>query len=368
MFNFGDPALFAQGVVDQTFYNPATGDVAAFDKVANNAALNYTFEFSEIVGGLGNQLIGLIPHTTRLVGTYTSAAFSLAQRALQTGGSVEYNGIGRVCETVTANGTTLTVTGTPTKFYAQPASDTDGWCYVFEQGVSTYAGTNYHIDLETKQVVDFVAVSGKTYTVVYFSASASAQVLALPGAANPNVVSVVQRWGIYGMQNGSRSGGTMQGVLYVVVPLAMLEGDAGMEGDQTTNATTNYSWRAISGNDNLPVCDVCDSASEALAYYVYVPCGDSSQAVDALVIVSGGVSVAEDATVQIPVKYLMPDGSIVQPNYSDMTYNSAASGTATVSPAGLITGVAAGNTTVTVTLNREGQAALTATCNVTVTA
>ena len=150
----------------------------------------------------------------------------------------------------------------------------------------------------------------------------------------------------------------------------MLEGDAGINGNQTTNATTLYNWRAFSPSDNMPVCDSCTAANEYGAYYVYVPCDDAKSAVSALIVVGGGVSVAVNGTAQIPVKYLMPDDSIVQPVFSDMQYSIPSSDAtiATVSPSGIVTGKAAGDTEVTITLTKADGSKLTTYCNVTVVA
>lgn len=367
-FKFGDPSLFVMGVVDQTLYDRNSGDVLGYDKLANDVAVNYSFELNDITG-YANNLVMSIPHTTRLTGTYTSSAFSLQQRALLTGTAVSYNGVARVCESITATGETLTVSKTPAKFYAQPQSDTYAWCYVHEQGEKSYLGTNYGVDITTKEIQNFTAESGKTYEVTYFTAMASAQVAGLSAEANPSVVSVHQKWGVYAAQNGSKKNGTLQGYLHIVVPIAMLEGDAGVDGNQTTNSTTQYNWRAFSESDNLPTCDDCDTDIDNLAYYVYVPCGDASQSVDALVVIGGGVTVQNGSTAQIPVKYLMPDDSVVQPVYSDLTYTipSSGSATASVDANGVVTGSAAGNTTVEIALSKSDGTQLKTTAFITVT-
>lgn len=367
-FNFGDPNLFCQGVVEQTLFDPTTGNVIGYDKVGSDVAIKYTFEFAEITGGFNNALVGLIPHTTRLTGTYTSQAFSLSQRALLSGGELGYNAVSPVCETVNATGTKLAVSKTPAKAYSQPTDDVYCWAQVREHGTTRYAGTNYKLDPASKEVVDFVATPGKDYDVFYFTALTSAQVLSLPEAANPSVVAVHQKWGIYANSNGERSNGTLQGYLYIVVPRALLEGDAGLDGNQTTNAKSNYNWRAVAASDNIPVCDDCGSAVGALGYYIYVPCGDTTQSVEALAVIGGGVTVAQGGTVQIPVKYIMPNGQIEQPVYTDLTYTVAADGSsvASVSTAGVVTGSSAGNTVVTITLENSAGAIKTD-CTVTVT-
>ena len=163
-FNFGNPNLFVKGQVEQIMRDPATGNIIAYDNLSSDGAVNYTFNAQEIAAGFGNGLAAIIPDTTRLTGTYTSQGFSLVHRALVTGGTLSYNAVVPVCESVTvSSGTALTVTGTPSKEYGQPSSDTNAWCTVRESGVAQYSGTNYGIDPDTKTVVGFSAVAGKTY-------------------------------------------------------------------------------------------------------------------------------------------------------------------------------------------------------------
>ena len=349
-FTFGDPNLFVQGVVEQKFRDPTTGDIIGYDKIGNEAAITYAMELSEIVGGFTNQLIGLIPHSARLSGTYTSQAFDLRHRAHLVGGTAEYNGIVPICEEITVSGTTLTVTGTPVKSYAQPESDTYAWCDVHEKGASSYQGTNYGVDTSTKTVQNFTAVSGKTYFVTYYAHNTSALTASLPVAPNPAVVTVEQKWGVYARQNNSVSHGTLQGYLYVVVPLAMLEGDPGISGNQTTPATTGYNWRALSPFDNMPGCSDwsdCGLPGGNLAYYVYSPCGDSAVSATALVSI-GTLNLRGTETKKVPVKYLMPDGSLAQVVYSDLDYTASPAGKVTVSDDGDVTGISSGSATIKV--------------------
>ena len=364
----GTPNLFLKGIAEQTFYDPATGNIIGFDNVASEAAISTSVNLQEVVGGIGNALVGILPDTVRLTGTYTSQAFSLETRRLITGGVLAYNAVAPVCETITATGTTLTVSKTPAKHYGQPAGDVNCWCYIKPQGAATYPGTNYEIAPATKQVVNFASENGKTYEVYYFAENASAQSLAIPDVFNPTNVTVSTKYGVYAKQNNAVTGGTLQGWLYVVVPVAILSGDAGISANQTANATTDGSWMALSPDSIGLSCNDCAMSGNPLAYYVYVPCGDAAAGVEALAIPGGGITVAVGATAQIPVKYVMPNDTLVQPTYSDLTYSSAASATAQVSNAGVVTGVDAGSTTVTVTLTKADGTTLTVPCAVTVTA
>ncbi|MBQ0125492.1 MAG: hypothetical protein KBS59_04105, partial [Clostridiales bacterium] len=68
-FRFGDPNLFVMGTVDQTLYDPNSGDVLGYDKLGNDVAINYTFDLTDITG-FRNSLVMSIPQNTRLTGTY----------------------------------------------------------------------------------------------------------------------------------------------------------------------------------------------------------------------------------------------------------------------------------------------------------
>lgn len=362
----GDANIFLKGIVEQIYYDPTTGNIIGYDNVATDGAIETSVNLQEITGGFGNPVVGVIPDSTRMTGSYTSAAFSLHTRKLITGGKLSYGGVSPRCEVVTAVGTTLTVKDTPVKHYAQPASDEMAWCYVKPVGAANYQGTNYGVNMVTK-VVNYTAVAGQQYEVYYFVKNSSAQVLELPDMFNPSVVTISQKYGVYAKQNGTVSHGTLQGYFYVVVPRAILSGNAGVSANQTTNATTDGSWTALSPDQNMMVCEDCANSTSTFAYYIYVPCGGETAAVADLAVIGGGVSVKVGETAQIPVVYVMPDGSIQTPTYSNLKYDSDTASKATVDANGQVKGVATGNAEVTITLT-VGEKTLTTYCNVVVTA
>jgi hypothetical protein len=285
---------------------------------------------------------------------------------LTSGGTLSYNGTASYCETITASGTTLTVTKQPVKAYGQPDSDVNCWCYVREHGTGTYIGTNYGVNPDTKQVSGFAAVSGTQYDVFYFISMASAQVLSLPASFNPAVATIRLKYGVYAKQNNSVSNGTLQGYLYFVVPRAQFTGDAGIGANQTANSTTAYDWAALMPDSTMMGCADCGVNDTDYAYYIYVPCGGGDASVVGLAVVGGGVSVSANATKQIPVLYVMEDGSAVTPTYSDMTYQSSASSVASVNTSGQVTGASAGNAVITITLAKSDGTTLSTTANITV--
>lgn len=364
----GTPNLFLKGIAEQTFFDASTGNIVGYDNVASEAAISTSVNLQEVAGGMGNALVGVFPDTVRLTGTYTSQAFSLETRRLITGGTLAYDAVAPFCESRTASGATLTVSRTPAKHYGQPASDTNCWCYVKEQGTATFVGTNLWINPSTKEVVNFVATNGTTYEVYYFTANASNQSLTIPDVFNPTNVTVSTKYGVYAKQNNSVTGGTLQGWLYVIVPVAILSGDAGVSANQTANATTDGSWMALAPDSTGMTCNDCAVSGNPLAYYVYVPCASGTEDVVALVVPGGAVTVAVGGSVQIPVKYLMPNDTIVQPTYTDLIYSSSATAKATVTASGVATGVAEGSSVITCRLNKSDGTSLTVNCTVTVTA
>lgn len=371
-FKFGDANLFVKGIVEVQIFDPVTGNIIGYDKVARDGSITSSVNMSEITGGIGNPVLLAVPDTTRLSGTLTSQAFSLRQRALASGSNITYDGIAPVSEEITATGTTLTVTNTPAKYYGQLPSDTTAWCYVREKGAASYLGVNYGVDITTKQVQGFTATSGKTYQVFYFT-NASAETLTLSSNFIPDIATLQYKFNVYAKQGGSVNNGTLHGVLYFVVPRAQFGGDVGISANQTDNATTSYDWTALAETDNMPAASSCINNSSPYAYYIYVPCQGTKALVEALTVIGGAVAVsatsgAANHTKQIPVKYVMPDGSLAQPTYADLEFTSEAVGTATVNDDGVVTGVATGDTEITITLQKPDNTTLTTYCNVSVTA
>ena len=363
-FTFGDPRLFTLGA-ELTLFDRATGNIVAFDNVSTDASINYTFELLEIAGGVQNQLVGLIPHSTRLSGSYTSQAFSLAQRALLSGGELTSGAVAPVCETIKATGTTLTVSKTPALHQAQAAGDTEAWCQVRVHGATSYEGVNYGVNISTKQVQNFTATPDVTYDVFYFTEWASAKQLALPAAANPSLVTVQLKYPVYADKNGAKENGTLAGYLYVVVTDALPNGDAGIQGNPTSNGTTTFTWRALPPDDDrIPRCEDCDGIAGNLAYYVYVPCGTEFGDIVNIVAVGGDMTIGVGADRQLNIRYIMKDGSTAMPDFSELTYASTATAKATVSATGVVHGVATGDSVVTASLTVGGS---TLVCKVAVT-
>lgn len=343
---FGDPALFVKGICEQIFFDPSTGNIVGYDNTATDGSVTISVNLSEIAGGMGNRLIGVLPDTARISGGYTSSAFSLETREKIMGGQIAYNAVSQVCETVTADSETLVVSREPAPSLAEDPGDGTFWAYVKRVGDGTQKGTNAGVDPSTREIVNYAAEAGERYEVTYFAHNVSAQMLPIPSIWNPVMMTVQERYGVYAKQNGSAERGVLKGWLYFIVPRAILNADAGESASETANATTDGSWIAIPEKpENMPFCD-CDESAHPVAYYVYVPCSGENDAVTEVVSVGSGLTLKAGRTAQLPIKLVMPDDSLIQPDFTRMGYYSEDETVATVDNRGIVTAVSEGQTVI----------------------
>ena len=352
-FNRAAAPIYAKGTMDVWLFNPSTGDLDYYSNKVQTNQFTTSVNMGSINAGIGNPVVINLPDTSQVNLTLTAADLSLEARALSTGGTLTYNGIIPVMESITASGTSIQVTGTPVAAYGMAAP----YAYVDKDG------TAYLVDPDTGLISGFTAVNGQDYCVRYFSNSASAKELTLSTVFAPAVEVAYMRIPCYSAQGSTANQGSKCGDLYIWVPRMQFSGNAATDGSQTTAATTDISGSALS-YDAAVAAGVCEeSAATALAYMVYMPLGGPAVSVDGLAIVGGEISVVAGNKVQTPVKYVI-NGHLVQPDYSDMTYTITNTSVATVDANGLITGASAGSTEITVAL---AEPSLTVVANLTVT-
>lgn len=350
MITFSDPSLYVKGTCNVIVSDPATGKIDFQSNKVNTNQFNTTCDLGEIRAGLGNPIAIQIPQNCAVNLNLTTADFSLASRALQLGTTTYYNAIAPVCETIEAVSTSLTVTKTP----APMPGFSKAYCWITTVGAENpigTAGVAYTIDPDTLVIDNFVADVGTTYQVHYSWQNASAEGLTVYSMFAPAVKHVIAQLGVYSTDGTSNSTqGSLIGWLYYIIPRMQFAGNASVSGDQTTPATSELSGTALMYNPAVAegVCQDC--ATSEMAYMVFVPADGALSAVKGLVIVGGEITVETGSTMQTPVKYLMPDNSLIQPHYSDLSYTVTDTNIATASNTGLITPVTTGDTEITVTL------------------
>ena len=185
---------------------------------------------------------------------------------------------------------------------------------------------------------------------------------------NPAVVRTLITIPVYAAESKEANplNGSRVGSLYITIPRMQFNGDVSTEGSNTTPATTVMNGTALSYDDACEAGLQCGSAaSPKLAYMVLELFGSPDQFASGLAIVGGAdIEVNAGQTVPIPVKYVMDDGSLGTPLMRDLEFSSANPTAATVSPQGIVTGVAAGTAEVTITTRSAKK--LTAAAKITV--
>lgn len=337
--------IYAKGTMDFKFFDPSTSDLVYFSEKIITNQLQSTINLGAINAGIGNPVVIQIPDTPSLTLTLTAGDFSLEGRALSVGSDIVYNGVVPVDEAVAATGTTLTVSQIP----VAPLGSCDITCTINNDG------TAYLIDPESKQVQGFTATDGETYCVHYSMQSPNAKQMGIDTLMSPAVVRAIGTIPLYATESGQGASnkGSHVGNCYITVPRMQFNGDVSTEGSQTTAATTNLTGTALSYTEACEAGIQCGSSvSPKLAYMVVEIFGNPDQFVESLAVVGGNeMDVAFEETADIPVKYVMKDGSLVTPLMSNLTF-AVAEGSAsyiTVSDTGTVTGVGNGTGTIDIT-------------------
>ena len=344
MIQLNNKYLYAKGTCNVVVSDPATGNIDFQSNKVQTAQLTTSVSMNEIRAGLGNSIAIQLPTDSAVNLELTAADFSMPVKAMQLGSSVTYNAAAPTCETIVATSSVLVVS-TPA---VAPQGFSEAIAYVDDGESSNF--TAYTIN-NSNEVVGFTATSSNTYRVYYWIANPSAQQVTAYSVFSPAIKHVTMQIAVYSTENtSSASQGSLVGWLYCIIPRMQFSAKADTDGSQTGNATSILSGTALSYDPASDATVCTDCGLSELAYWVYVPNGSVAQSIQSLEVVGGGMSLVVGNTAQIPVRFLMEDGSLVVPDYSLMTYQSAAQATATVSATGVVTGAAAGSTTITATL------------------
>lgn len=361
-FTFRDPKLFVKGAAEVIFTDPKTGAICGYEKVLSDAAVQSSVNLGEITGGIGNRLVGVIPDSARITGSYTDEAFSLRTRAAIMGGNVAYNASVPICEKATSESSVLKVSRSPAHSPAQNPEDALCLCYVREAG--TQSGINYGVHPDTREIEGFTANPGTAYEVSYFVHNPSARSLAVPTEWNPVAMCVTIRYGVYRRQGPKDSHGAFYGWMMFIVPLAILTGDAGVDGAQTAHTSSSGTWTALP--DKQRAMPMFTGNATPVAYYVLVPCADTSDLIEEIVLPGGGVTVKVGQRIRLPLKVVTAGDEVVTPDYRTINYISADDGIAAVDEDGYVTGVKAGETVVTAFVLKKNGTVTSTVCSVSV--
>ncbi len=372
MIQFTDPKLYLKGTCLGIGADPKTGQILFYDNKFQTANFQTSLTMGEIRAGLGNAIATMLGSDSAVTVNGISAAFNLAAKMAQVGGTLRYNAPAPVCQVVTAESAVLKVNvafGAP----VAQVGMSKVLCYVQTVGESSLVaqdGIPYPITADGT-VTGFTAKSGEQYKVWYFVNKASAQLGTITSMMNPKVLHWTLQMAVYANASSESNGGTRVGWLYAIVPMLKLSGDGGgIVGDQTTPDTTSYTGQAMTADEDV-VSGTCDNCGESvLAHYLYVP-DEAGADIKGLAIVGGVVTVPTSGTAKVNAKFVMANGQLVDiipANQVKYALTGAPSG-ASVSADGVITaGATAGSAgKITVTYPATGAAQFACTANLVVT-
>lgn len=358
-----NPALFLKGTCEVTVKRPSDGRIVFQSSLVSTNSFTTEVDLSPIRAGLGNPIAIQLPSDAAVNLDLSTADFSMQVRAMQLGTEVAFNAAVPVCATVTADGETLTVPNA-----APVAAYGDGAAYAYVNYADAEDPGKAYVISDAGVVQDFVATAGTTYNVMYYEQRADAQHIDISSMIAPGVYTVSAQMAVFSA-DGSNAGnrGSQVGWARYYIPRMQFSGNAETNGSQTDPATSVLSGTALSYQQAAEVGACIDCSFPMLAYMTYEPLTfNGNNAISAMAVVGGNIEVAVEGSELIPVKYVMADGTLGQPKYSDLTITVADTSKATVAN-GVITGVAAGDTTMTIA-GPAGSNVPTITVGVTVTA
>ena len=311
----------------------------------------------EVRGGPGAKLLGKYYHTSTFDINLTDVLFKLEYFAFQSGSAIQ-----QIADVFTSEQVTLgaggfgTITGTPAVYQSY---GTIGWAA--KPGSDAYQ----KITFTEKAFTVAGAKKGDIYCVKYISTDNAARQITISSSFIPSEVTLVMTANLYragGRGENDVNNSSKIGIVQVLVPRFQFNGS--MELSMTSTGVAN-SPIAGSALDN-PSADCSDGG-----YYAIITEQLSGSSwydnVFALAIEDSDIELATTTGTATLSVYALPlNGAAFKPPYEDLTFTSAANGTATVTQEGVVTGVAQGSTTVTVSI--KNKAGVEAIANITVPA
>lgn len=311
----------------------------------------------EVRGGPGAKLLGKYYHTSTFDINLTDVLFKLEYFAFQTGSAIQ-----QIADVFTSEQVTLgaggsgTITGTPAVYQSY---GTIGWAA--KPGSDAYQ----KITFTEKAFTVAGAKEGDIYCVKYISTDNAARQITISSSFIPSEVTLVMTANLYragGRGENDVNNSSKIGIVQVLVPRFQFNGSMELSMTSTGVANSPIAGSAL----DTPSADCSDGG-----YYAIITEQLSGSSwydnVFALAIEDSDIELATTTGTATLSVYALPlNGAAFKPPYEDLTFTSAANGTATVTQEGVVTGVAKGSTTVTVSI--KNKAGVEAIANITVPA
>nr|DAL34553.1 MAG TPA_asm: hypothetical protein [Caudoviricetes sp.] len=374
MYSFSPQYEFSKGVAYFEAFDVATDDLVGFSKYVTEFSPAGSMNDGAVEGGPGNMLIMNIPDTTRLSFTAKTADSALNNMALTIGQPLTGNGVVETSRPVIASDTTLKLTGAVAPLggqngpiaYVMASTGND------KDSIAANSGKAYKVGTDGT-IQGFTAVAGNTYCVKYFVQNSSALQLSVPALFQPKIVRVHYAVNIYAKKvGGDAKSSSLWKIRHYYIPYYFFTGALSDTINQTTPGSVDLSGNCLTADE--VGTDVC--ASNAMPNYCYIVdefvSGTSTGAIEGIYFIGAGagVSVASGSNVTLVAKYDVAGSLTNISDMSEVTFATTEEATAKFADphSPVLTGVAAGTTTATVTVtNSETKVTYTDTIPVTVT-
>lgn len=320
MITFTDERLYVKGTCNAVCYDIVTNDVVYQSSKMEVGTVIPSVKTTEIRSGFGNPVAAVIVTDPSLKIEFEAADFQLWAKSAQLGAKLSYGAPVQTSQVVTATDSTLAVDiskGIPVAAYGYASP----FCFIQKVGAKSELlndGVSYPIS-ELGIVSKFTAIEGEQYKVTYYVNTVGAKKAVIGTFNNPKVVRFECQIAVYSTRNGT-SKGTRAGWIYYTIPCLKLQAEAAVTGDQTAADITKISGQAMAYDTG----DSYDATDErkypTLAFLVYVP-EDATDGVKGIVVIGGTVYVTTGKPTQLPIYFILADGSVAKPtNYADFTY------------------------------------------------
>ena len=300
---------------------------------------------AEIRGDYGNTLLYVFNHTGKFNVTLTESQFNLGMIAANVGSVITTGTSVWSEETVTLAPTTGTgtVIGTP---------------LLTPDGVTDIYGWVSYIDVNGKTISERVVFSGKNFTLAaakgqdvcvrFYENNAAAKSVVIPSNIVPSIVRLV----LEAQLASDVAGQGVVGKVQIEIPRLKLEGSQAISLKADGYAQTPLKGMALAYTETINAA--CSNASRYAKITEIFFGGNWYDDVSFIGIVDSNITLAALATETLVVKAVHSDGSVSTPPVADLTFTSSVPGKATVGlHTGLVTGVASGNTVITVAITAK---------------
>lgn len=309
-------------------------------KTLLDSSIEVTLGNTEVRGGRGNQLQYVYYHSNAMNVTLNDCQWNLAMLAATTGQSIGVGSDVYTEETITLGaGGSGTVTGTP---LAVTGTTIYGW-------VTQVSGLTERVTFSGSTFASSSGSSGDVVCVRFYSADANARSITIPANVIPKVVRLVMEAQLNSSDVSSNQIGKVQFIVYK----ATLSGSFTISMTSDGVAQTPLTAMALAYQDSETA-----SCTNAPVYCKIIEIIDNINWYDnltAIAVEGGNFSLATTTGTKTLVVYGVTSNPSEAPfiiDNADLSFTSGTTGVATVSlHGGLVTGVSAGTSLITVVVD-----------------